>query len=112
MEIKDFTASIRDIFGEYPANSKGCRKFAKLIQKLFGGELYYNGEHFLLLHSDGKFYDLRSTYTYSDIVYCIYEGELLSYPVADFIHESLFGQEHLKKSFEEYPTASASNTNP
>ena len=71
------------------------------MQQLFGGELYYNSEHFLLLHSDGNYYDLRGTYTSSDIVHCIYEGSLLSYPVSDFIHESLFGEQHLKRSFEE-----------
>lgn len=100
MTINQYTANIRDIFGEYPANSKGCRKFAKHLQSLFGGELYYNGEHFLLLNN-GVYYDLRGSYKQKDIVYCIYEGQLLCYAISDFIHESLFGDAHLKKSFEE-----------
>lgn len=98
MEPKEFIASIRETFGEYPAHSHGCRKFAKILQGLYGGELYYNGEHFLC-QINGRFYDLRGHYPIDGKVLALYEGEIKEYPISGFLHEDLFGKNHLEASF-------------
>ena len=98
MTPEEFIRSIRLLFGEYPANSGGCKQFAELLQALFGGELYYNNDHFITLIDD-RFYDIRVSYGYQDVVRYIYEGRLIEFPISDFLPAALFGEAHTEEAF-------------
>ena len=98
MTPEAFIQSIRLLFGEYPANSGGCKQFAELLQALFGGELYYNNDHFITL-IEGQFYDIRGSYTDRDLVRYIYEGRLIEFPISDFLPAAEFGPAHTEAAF-------------
>lgn len=98
MTPKLFTTAIRETFGGYPANSHGCLKFADILKGIFGGERYYNGDHFVVKIED-RYYDLFGDYGPDDTVRYMYGGSLQEFPISDFLHEDEFGQHHLHKSF-------------
>ena len=98
MTPEAFIQSIRSLFGEYPANSGGCKQFAELLQSLFGGELYYNNDHFITLIG-GQFYHIRGSYAEQDMVRYIFEGRLIEFPITDFLPAVAFGTAHTEEAF-------------
>lgn len=98
MTPEEFIRSIRSLFGEYPTDSGGCKQFAELLQSLFGGELYYNNDHFITL-IEGQFYDIRGSYAQQDVVRYIYEGRLIEFPLTDFLPAASFGSAHTEEAF-------------
>lgn len=83
MRVEQFINELKQIF---PASIDGTNKsqaFANLIRELFGGDLFSNGDHFLVLIGD-IYYDLSGAHVEGDTVkYFIGEG-LKSAKVWDF----------------------------
>lgn len=99
MRVNKFIQSIRDIFGYYPDSSKGCKKFAELLVGVFGGDLFYNHEHYIAL-IDGIYYDLYGSYVESDLVQYPFEGQIKSVGVSNFLPVEMFGKDHIDSTFD------------
>lgn len=98
MKPDKFIRSVRETFGSYPQGSGGCWKFANILKGLFGGDIYYNNEHFITL-IDHIFYDIYGEYKEGDHVKYIYEGEIKQYPLTDFLPVEEYGLKNIINSF-------------
>jgi hypothetical protein len=82
-EILDLIQLINKTFGRYDDMSGGCYKFHLILNKLFNGMGYYDGEHVITL-VNGTFYDIDGEYKKFNTRFRIVGGDVYPY---DFMNK-------------------------
>jgi hypothetical protein len=84
-EVINFITLLHKIYGETPEYNGSCYKFHKLLYSVFGGLLFYDGNH-IITRIGRNFFDSK--------------GKVIE--TEEYLPEEDYGSEYFKNAFKEY----------